>query len=73
MFLIVNLIIIIKPPVSQLSWLERYTDNVEVGSSSLPETTLQSSRHKRRVRKVKSKILANLIFRYKVYNKNGNI
>ena len=25
--------------VSQLSWLERYTDNVEVGSSSLPETT----------------------------------
>ena len=26
-------------PVPQLSWLERYTDNVEVGSSSLPETT----------------------------------
>lgn len=29
----------IKNEVSQLSWLERYTDNVEVGSSSLPETT----------------------------------
>ena len=28
--------------VSQLSWLERYTDNVEVGSSSLPETTKQA-------------------------------
>ena len=25
--------------VPQLSWLERYTDNVEVGSSSLPGTT----------------------------------
>ena len=26
-------------PVSYLSWLERHTDNVEVGSSSLPGTT----------------------------------
>ena len=26
-------------PVLQLSWLERYTDNVEVGSSTLPGTT----------------------------------
>ena len=25
--------------VLQLSWLERYTDNVEVGSSTLPGTT----------------------------------
>ena len=29
--------------VPQLSWLERYTDNVEVGSSSLPGTTKKSS------------------------------
>ena len=27
--------------VLQLSWLERYTDNVEVGSSTLPGTTKQ--------------------------------
>ena len=33
-----HLIIVLKT-VLQLSWLERYTDNVEVGSSSLPETT----------------------------------
>ena len=26
-------------PVLKLSWLERHTDNVEVGSSSLPGTT----------------------------------
>ena len=28
-----------KLTVLQLSWLERYTDNVEVGSSTLPGTT----------------------------------
>ena len=28
--------------VLQLSWLERYTDNVEVGSSTLPGTTKKS-------------------------------
>ena len=28
-------------PVLYLSWLERYTDNVEVGSSTLPGTTKQ--------------------------------
>ena len=33
-----HLIIVLKT-VLQLSWLERYTDNVEVGSSSLPGTT----------------------------------
>ena len=27
--------------VLQLSWLERYTDNVEVGSSTLPGTTFK--------------------------------
>ena len=26
-----------------LSWLERHTDNVEVGSSSLPGTTLEEA------------------------------
>ena len=30
-----------KLTVLQLSWLERYTDNVEVGSSTLPGTTLR--------------------------------
>ena len=34
-----HLIIVLKT-VLQLSWLERYTDNVEVGSSNLPGTTL---------------------------------
>ena len=29
-------------PVLWLSWLERHTDNVEVGSSSLPGTTSDS-------------------------------
>ena len=29
--------------VLQLSWLERYTDNVEVGSSTLPGTTRDAS------------------------------
>ena len=28
-----------KLTVLELSWLERYTDNVEVGSSTLPGTT----------------------------------
>ena len=30
--------------VLQLSWLERYTDNVEVGSSTLPGTTQKNDR-----------------------------
>ena len=29
-----------KLTVLQLSWLARYTDNVEVGSSTLPGTTM---------------------------------
>ena len=33
-------------PVLQLSWLERYTDNVEVGSSTLPGTTKEDTRTK---------------------------
>ena len=32
-----------KLTVLYLSWLERYTDNVEVGSSNLPGTTKQRS------------------------------
>ena len=38
--------------VLQLSWLERHTDNVEVGSSNLPGTTLRKTSPKRR-KKVK--------------------
>ena len=34
-----NFEFVIEIPVLQLSWLERYTDNVEVGSSTLPGTT----------------------------------
>ena len=30
---------LVNNTVSYLSWLERYTDNVEVGSSTLPGTT----------------------------------
>ncbi len=48
-----HLIIVLKT-VLQLSWLERYTDKVEVGSSNLPGTTLsdyiQDVRHELRER-----------------------
>ena len=33
-------------PVLYLSWLERHTDNVEVGSSTLPGTTHRLCIHK---------------------------
>ena len=32
--------------VLQLSWLERHTDNVEVGSSTLPGTTEEKKKQK---------------------------
>ena len=36
--------------VLQLSWLERYTDNVEVGSSTLPGTTKLKNEEQRKLK-----------------------
>ena len=46
--------------VLQLSWLERYTDNVEVGSSTLPGTTKLKNEGMTRQRN--AAILDNLLF-----------